>query len=790
MKVIYCWLIVFIGLSTSAFAQKHTISGFVKESGSKETLLGVAIYTSDKKYGVVTNDFGFYSLTIPDGEYELIYDYIGYEAIAKKISLHANQSIHVLLVPDESTLGTAVVSLNKRDKVSEKVQMSSIDIPIKQIKEIPALLGEKDVFKVIQLMPGVQSGSEGQSGLYVRGGGPDQNLIILDGATVYNAQHLFGFFSIFNGDALRSVELIKGGFPARYGGRLSSVIDMNMKDGNKEKTTGEVGIGIISSRGLIEGPIKKGKGSFIVSGRRTYIDALMQPFILAASQGASSGGYYFYDLNAKVNYELGAKDKIYASGYFGRDRFYFKEKYDFNDENYVFKTQFGWGNGTGTFRWNHVMGPKLFVNTSLIFSRYDLSIKANEEQNDTTQFELSYGSGIRDYTVKQDYDWYPNTRNKMKFGFMLTHHRFTPSATVLVDNFDSTNVNEKTVYKGVETGLYIEDEIRITSNLKTLIGFRLSSFHVNGENYIKPEPRIAIAYKIAKNTALKASYANMNQYVHLLTTSGVGLPTDLWVPATARVKPQSSSQIAAGLAKDLTKHKLSLTIEGYYKEMKNIIAYKEGASFLSVGGAFDGEDQEITWEDNITTGNGVSYGGEFLLQRKEGKLTGWIGYTLSWTKHKFDELNYGKEFYARYDRRHDVSVVAMYKLRKNITISATWVYGTGNAITLPISTFRLDEFKSFASHYGYWANGQEYTDRNDFRMAAYHRADIGIQIKKEKKRGVRTIEFSAYNLYSRKNPFYYFIGPEKRFQENSKQVLKQVSLFPILPSISWSFKFK
>lgn len=789
MRISICVLLVGLGLFTNVFAQKHTVSGFVKESGSQEALLGVTVFTSDKKYGVVTNDFGFFSLTLPEGSYELIFDYIGYARQTKTVNVTQNQTLTVLLESTDSKLGTAVINANKRDKVSEQVRMSTVDIPIKQIKEIPALLGEKDVLKVIQLMPGVQSGSEGQSGLYVRGGGPDQNLIILDGATVYNAQHLFGFFSLFNGDALRSVELVKGGFPARYGGRLSSVIDMNMKDGNKEKTTGELGIGLISSKGLIEGPIKKGKGSFIVSGRRTYIDALMQPFILAASNGNNTGGYYFYDLNAKVNYELGEKDKIYLSGYFGRDLFYFKEKYANEGDNYAFKTNFGWGNATGTFRWNHVMGPKLFVNTSLIYSTYDLEIKAKEEENDTTQFELKYGSGIRDYTLKQDYDWYVNTRNKVKFGFQVTDHKFTPSAVVVLGDLDSDNLNKKTIYQGVETGLYVEDEIKFTSKFKGLLGLRLSSFHVNKQNYINPEPRIALAYKIAKNTSIKASYANMNQYIHLLSNSGVGLPTDLWVPATDRVKPQSSSQIAAGFARDIPKHKLSLTIEGYYKEMKNIIAYKEGGSFLNVTGAFEGENQEVTWEDNITGGDGVSYGSEFLLQRKEGKLTGWVGYTLSWTKHQFDAINNGKEFYARYDRRHDVSVVGQYKIKKNITLSATWVYGTGNAITLPISTYRLDNFGSDKSNYGHWAHGQEYTERNDFRMAAYHRADIGIQFRKEKKRGVRTFEVSAYNLYSRKNPFYYFTGPENRFDPDSKTVLKQVSLFPILPSVSWNYKF-
>jgi hypothetical protein len=799
MKQIPLIGLLIISFAFSSQAQsKHTISGYVKEAGSKEALLGVTIFTSNGEHGVISNDFGFYSLTLPDGDYEVTYDYVGYTQVTKKVHLDSNIRLDVFLASIDNNLGTTVVNLKKRERESEKVQMSTVEIPIKQIKEIPALLGEKDVLKVIQLMPGVQSGSEGQSGLYVRGGGPDQNLIILDGATVYNAQHLFGFFSLFNGDALRSVELIKGGFPARYGGRLSSVIDMNMKDGNKEKTTGELGIGLISSRGVLEGPINKGKGSYIISGRRTYIDVLAQPFIKMQQRNnpgnnTTTGGYYFYDLNAKVNYELGDKDKVYLSGYFGRDKFYLNEKYAFEEQSFNSKTNFGWGNGTGTLRWNHIMNPKLFVNTSLIYSQYNLDIANKEGQNDTTNFELKYGSGIRDYAVKHDYDWYPNTRNKVKFGFAATHHTFTPSALVLLDDFDSTNINNKTEYTGVETGIYIEDEIKITSKLKTLSGIRFSGFHVGDQNYFNFEPRVSLAYKASKNLSVKASYATMNQYVHLLSNSGVGLPTDLWVPATERVKPQSSTQYALGLAKDFVKQNFSVTVEGYYKTMDNIIAYKEGASFLQVGESLAGDGEstkKVTWEDNITSGRGTSYGTEFLLQRKEGKLTGWVGYTLSWTKHKFDSLNLGKEFYARYDRRHDISVVAQYQLKKNITLSATWVYGTGNAITLPISTYRLDEFPPRGSQFDYWTQGQEYTDRNAFRMAAYHRADIGVQFKKEKKRGTRTIEVSAYNLYNQKNPYYYFIGNKDRFNPESEKVLKQVSLFPILPSISWNYKFK
>ena len=791
MKNIFLLVLVVLAAQTLSAQQTYTLSGYVKEAGSKELLLGVTIYTADKTAGTVTNDFGYYALQLPVGTHDIVYNFIGYGTEIRQITISADKVQNVLLKSANSALGEVVVKASKtQKKVSEQVQMSTIEIPIKTIKDIPALMGEKDVLKVLQLMPGIQSGSEGQSGLYVRGGGPDQNLIILDGATVYNAQHLFGFFSLFNGDALRSVELVKGGFPAEYGGRLSSVIDMNMKDGNKEKYTGELGIGVISSKGLIEGPFARGKGSFIVSGRRTYIDVLTQPVIRAFNNG-NSAGYYFYDLNTKANYEINDKNKVYLSGYFGRDKFYLNIKESFDNQSYKSDINFGWGNATGTARWNHVVNPKLFSNTSFIYSFYELAIKAEEEENDQQLFSLKYGSGIEDYSIKQDFDWYANNKHKVKFGVLATHHTFTPDALVITDAVFGENLNRKTEYKSIETGFYIQDEWKITNRLKSLMGLRLSTFTSGDKTYVNPEPRIALSYNLKSDLALKASFATMNQYVHLLSTSGVGLPTDLWVPATEKVKPQNSQQVAAGIAKDFEKQNFSLTVEGYYKTMNNIIGYKEGASFLAIQDGVDGAET-ISWEDNVTSGKGVSYGGEFLVQRKQGKLTGWVGYTLSWTTQQFDELNNGNKFFARYDRRHDISLVGIYELKENITLSATWVYGTGNAITLPLSTYELGSLNNsrYGDQFRFNRNGTEYTARNDFRMRSYHRADIGIQVSKEKKRGIRTWEFSAYNLYNRKNPFYYTIGPEERFDPDSKQVLKQISLFPILPSVSWNYKFK
>ncbi|MGB0849806.1 MAG: TonB-dependent receptor [Bacteroidia bacterium] len=791
MKKVLFLMMASLCLIEASGQTTYTLSGYVKEQGSKELLLGVTVYTSDKSAGTVSNNFGYYAMQLPAGTHTVLYSFVGYGTVEKTVTIDADKVVNVELSSTQKEIGEVVIKGSKSyKKVSEEVQMSTIEIPIKTIKDIPALLGEKDVLKVLQLMPGVQSGSEGQSGLYVRGGGPDQNLIILDGATVYNAQHLFGFFSLFNGDALRSVELVKGGFPARYGGRLSSVIDMNMKDGNKEKYTGEVGIGLISSKGVLEGPFAKGKGSFIVSGRRTYIDALAQPIILAVNNG-NTAGYYFYDLNAKANYEINDKNRVYVSGYFGRDKFYLNNEEKFENQSYKTKVNFGWGNATGTARWNHLFGPKLFSNTSLIYSFYELAIEANEEENNSNVFSLRYGSGIEDFSLKQDFDWYANNKHKVKFGGVITHHTFTPDALVLKDQIFGEDLNRETKYKSIESGLYIEDELKINRRLKSLYGVRLSTFTSGDKTYVNPEPRAAFSYNIKSDLALKASYATMNQYIHLLSTSGVGLPTDLWVPATEKVKPQNSQQVALGVAKDFEKQNFSLTVEGYYKTMNNIIGYKEGASFLAI--QVDGAEgaESVSWEDNITSGQGESYGAEFLVQRKQGKFTGWVGYTLAWTTHQFDDLNDGKRFSARYDRRHDISVVAQYKIKENMTLSATWVYGTGNAITLPLSTYQSSTLGSRSSleQFDFFRPGTEYTDRNDFRMRAYHRADIGLQVSKKKKRGVRTWEFSAYNLYNRRNPFYYTIGPEKRFDFNSKQVLKQVSLFPLLPSVSWNYKF-
>ena len=781
-KAVLTIAFTFLLIPFSYGQSRYTISGFVYEKGSRETMIGVNVFVSGKTIGTATNSYGFYSLTLPADSLELVFSFVGYQPRSFKINLNKNLDLNVELDPSIELEGVEIrADLPKSS--SRSSQMSIMEIPIKQIRSIPAFLGEKDALKVIQLMPGVQKGSEGNSGLYVRGGGPDQNLIILDDAPVYNAYHLFGFFSLFNGDALKSIELTKGGFPARYGGRLSSVLDINMKDGNKQNFAGEAGAGIISSRAVLEGPIIKDKASFIVSIRRTYLDLLIKPFMPSDVKG----GYYFYDLNAKANWEINPKNRVYLSGYFGKDKFFGGEKYSNNE----FEAGLFWDNATSTVRWNSVITDKLFSNLSLIFSNYRLKIYAKEKYQDD-KYEMSYRSGIRDYGLKYDFTWLPLPSHTIRYGLSSVWHSFNPSAVVLKDDYMSEFISKVETINTFESGLYVEDEIKIWDKGIVNIGSRLSHFvHDNTSNF-NIEPRVSGSFYLTDNMSTKASFAQMNQYIHLLTNTGIGLPTDLWVPATNDAPWQESWQAALGLVRDLNSFSTTLSIEGYYKESKNVIAYKEGANFLMIDDPTDAS--EVKWEDNITSGFGKSYGIEFLAHKKSGKFSGWVGYTLSWTKLQFDELNQGKEFYARYDRRHDISVVAVYELSKGITLSGTWVYGTGNAITLPLATYFAEEHSPGVDNdYTWYRTMDDYGEKNSFRMAAYHRLDLGIQVHKKFEKYERTWEFSVYNAYNRHNPFFYYITQDYNWDpqqgDTYQNKLKQVSIFPFIPSLSWSIKF-
>ena len=778
-----CCLIILSFLAVYGFSQKYTISGYLTDESSGEMLIGATIYNSKTYEGTTTNAYGFYSLTMEMGEVAIIFNYVGYKSHSIDTNLNQNMSINVSLA-EGVEVDEVVVNMDKTEKISESSQMSQINIPVKQIKRMPAILGEPDLIKTLQLLPGVQSGGEGSAGFYVRGGGPDQNLILLDGAPLYNASHLFGFFSTFNPDAINNVNLIKGGFPARYGGRLSSVLDISMKEGNLKKWGAEGSVGLISSRLTVQGPIIKDKMSFIFSGRRTYYDILAAPFILAATGGTSTAAFYFYDLNAKLNYKISDKDRLYISVYNGKDKFgaKYKERYGGADD-LVTEAGIWWGNLTSTIRWNHIINEKLFMNASVISSQFKFDVGAKEDYSWTDwatgssyreTYEVDYFSGINDIGGKVDFDWIPKSNHLVKFGAGVTQHKFSTGILSLSidDSYETldTTIGPKPI-QSTESYVYVEDDVKLTKKLKVNWGFHLSSFHVRDTFFPSIQPRLSARYLLKKNWAIKGSYSQMRQFIHLLTNERAGLPTDLWVPATERAKPEDSWQLALGVAKPLKikNHDFEISLEGYYKEMNNVISYKEGASFLGIN---------ESWEDKVESGWGQTYGAELFVQKKLGKLSGWLGYTLSWSNRQFDNINQGEVYPFKYDRRHDISIVLTYDFSKNISFSSNWVYGSGQALSLP-------EYQYIVSDPWGWSPNMPVAQadhKNSYRMPDYHRLDVGMTFKKEKKWGERSWNIGVYNAYNRLNPFFVYI-------DDYEGKVKQISLFPIIPSISYNFKF-
>ena len=814
-------------LSLPLAAQRYTISGYLKDAETGESLLSATVYEALSQKGTITNPYGFFSLTLPAGPVELVATYSGYQPQKLAFDLQNDTSL---------TFELGYLSLQEVDIIAEEqtrpvdqTQMSTVDIPISQIKKLPALFGEVDVVKALQLMPGVQSGNEGSSGLYVRGGGPDQNLILLDGVPLYYVSHLGGFFSVFNADALSSVKLYKGGFPARYGGRLSSILDVRMKEGNLNEFEGEGSVGIIASKLSLQGPIKKGKSSFIISGRRTYVDLLTRPLTRLASNGAASIGYYFYDLNGKVNYILSDKDRLYFSFYLGDDEFSGRGGSEFENGDEVYEEEFdlglAWGNRLGALRWNHIWGDKLFSNLTATFTRYQLGIGAGGQSTTTTpdttfsdEFGVEYRSRIQDWGLRLDFDYYPSPAHDIKFGISSTLHTFEPNTLGFQlsgggESLDTTIVAQ--IDQPLESFAYIEDNIQIGQKFSANLGLHLTHYLLDGLQTWALQPRAALRYSFSPDVSFKASYSQMTQFIHLLTNSGVGLPLDLWVPATERVPAQDSWQVSAGVSASLFSDQFELSVEGYYKEMNGLIAFQEGNNFLL------GSAQADSWESTVETGGtGQAYGAEFLLQKRQGATTGWIGYTLSWNWRQFDNINRGERFPFRYDRRHDISVVVTHEFNERISVSGTWVFGTGNAITLPTGGFSsiADPTTGFfdrgggnlgeppvpyrGSLYAIFSGitpferGVEVFEngRNGFRMQAYHRLDLGVNFTKEKRWGKRTWAIGIYNAYNRLNPYVYYFQNTFDFDPNTGQStqetsLRKLTLFPIIPSVSYQFQF-
>ncbi|MDZ4840383.1 MAG: TonB-dependent receptor plug domain-containing protein [Bacteroidota bacterium] len=751
-------------------AQKINLSGYIKDESNGETISGAVVKVKGIRTGAYTNNYGRFSLRLDTGKFVLLLYGGGFKPKAFEMYLVKDTNINFTLDPDIKTTEVEVRSDNPRQQL-DQTQMSKVELNIAQIKQLPALFGEVDILKTIQLLPGIQSGNEGSTGFYVRGGGPDQNLILLDEAVVYNASHLFGFFSVFNSDAIRNVELYKGGYPAQYGGRLSSVIDISLKDGNNKKIEGAGGIGLIASRLTIEGPIVKDKSSFIISGRRTYFDVFTRAINSANKDKKDYNpipNYYFYDLNAKVNYILGDKDRLYLSGYFGRDVF------GFSGNGNTFNFGFKWGNSTGTARWNHVYNNKLFSNATVTYTDYKYSIETK-----LSNFRFNVGSQIQDWTGKLDYEWSPLEKHSIKFGANYTYHTFGVGNAQIASTDGDFNIDFDDKRFGSELGTYINDDWDISEKLKLSTGLRLSGFVNKDIFYPGVEPRVSTRYKLDSNTSLKLSYTGMQQYVQLVSNSGASLPTDIWYPSGKVVKPQYAQQIAAGITKLLFKDRLTVTNEVFYKTLSNQLDYRDAANiFLN-----DNLDAEFVF------GKGWSYGNELFIQKQSGRFTGWIGYTLSWTWRQFDAINGGEKFHPKFDQRHYLSLVGSYDVSKRVTISSTFVYGTGNVTTLPVAYYITNDFGN-----GSLGLVPVVDKRNNTRLAPYARLDFALVWKFNPKWGKSDLTFSVYNALNRKNPFFLFINSE--FSGNgaagaipSNITAQQVSLFPIIPSITYNFKF-
>lgn len=783
---IFLLLIVIISASTGLVTaqRKYTISGLIRAKKTGESLIGASVRVSVSSSGqqdpggrgiggTTSNEYGLYSLTLPPGKYSIEYSAVGLSPTIFEINLQKDSTINIGLVESSNNLEQVVVSAPTRGRSLSSPQMGVEHLSISEIKTMPALLGEKDVLKTIQLLPGIKSAGDGNSGFFVRGGAADQNLILLDEATVYNATHLLGFFSTFNSDAIKDITMYKGGMPAQYGGRLSSVLDIRMNEGNNQDYSASGGIGLISAKLNLEGPIQQDKSSFLVSGRRTYLDLFLKA---SSDSSVKDSKLYFYDLNAKLNYTLGGKDRLYLSGYFGKDELGSGNKFDIT-----------WGNATGTLRWNHIFNKKLFSNTSLILSNYKYKIKIRSGGTDYDIF-----SQIRDYNFKEELQWYAGSGHTVRAGLNAVYHTIRPGEVSSNSGVSGSSSADEQKRYSLENGLYLSDTWKATDDLTLTYGARLTAFSIFGKGdfytvdgngkvtdtlrygsgalvktWWNPEPRMAASYRLDAVSSLKASYVRNVQNLHLVSNSTSSTPTDKWIASTNIIKPELSDQVSLGYYRNLHDDRYELTVETYYKSMQNQIDYRDGANVYT--------NKAI--ESSLLYGKGRAYGIEWLLKKKAGRLTGWISYTLSKTERKINGINNDNWYNATQDRTHDIAVVGTYQYNKKWTFSASWVYYTGNAVSYPQGKYRIDNAWVYV-----------YKGRNGSRMPAYHRLDLGAtkQLKKTKKFSSE-LSLSLYNAYGRENAYTITFEEDKNHPNQTNAV--QTSLFRFVPSISYNFKF-
>lgn len=763
----------FLALSIFSEAQeKFTLSGIIKDASNGEELIGATVFVEELKTGTSSNTYGFYSASIASGTYHFKFNYIGYKSITKEIVLNQDVQLNIELTPAAQNIQEVTVVTDKPNKNVESLEMSTVQMKMTSIKELPAFMGEIDIIKTIQLLPGVQSLGDASTGFYVRGGAVDQNLILLDEAPVYNASHLLGFFSVFNADAIKDLQLYKGGIPAEYGGRLSSVLDIRMKDGNNKKFGASGGIGILSSRLTIEAPIKKDKGSFILSGRRSYADLFL---MLSSDEDVNKNKLYFYDFNAKANYQINNKNRVYLSSYFGRDVFKFD---DF--------ARFSWGNITTTARWNHIFGPKLFSNITGVYSKFNYSLGADQEVSSFT-----WDSQIEDIGLKADLSYFPNTNNTIKFGFNSIYHQFSPSK-ITVEQQDTSGFTFTTPnINALEHAVYISNDHKLTARLSARYGLRFSVFQNIGKGtthnyndeydvtdtinytagkvyntYAGLEPRVGFKYTLNETSSIKANYNRMRQYLQLASNGTSSSPLDIWFPSSPNVLPQIADQVAIGYFRNFKKNTYEASVELYYKSMKNTVDFKNHAELL-LNPLLEGE---------LRFGKARAYGAEFLIKKQEGVFTGWASYTLSKTERNIPAIE--ENWYpTKYDKTHDISLVGAYKLNKRVKFGALWIYSTGAAVTMPTGRFKYRGI-----------NVPVYSDRNGARMPAYHRMDVSITIaNKPRKKWQSEWVFSVFNVYGRKNAFSITFREDEN--DASKMIAEKVYLFQQVPGITYNFKF-
>jgi len=775
----------------------RTISGYAEDARTGEKLIGATIYCPAQQAGTVTNQYGFYSLTLKKDTSSLVASYVGYTPQRYPLPVTGDRQLTMALQPRNS-LQEIVVTENMQPHLQEQTQMSKVNIAVSEVRAMPKLLGEADVVRTIQSLPGVTGGSEGTGGMSVRGGSPDQNLVLLDGTPVFNSSHVFGIFSVFNPDIVKNADLYKGAFPARYGGRLSSIVDISLKDGDMKAFHGDASISTIAAKFMVEGPLWKDRTSFIVSGRRSYLDILAKPLIGEAFADGENGDLFafFYDVNVRINHIFSPKDRIYLSAFGGEDAVSLKQEYDYADatppvqkpyrENSKFKL--GWGNLTGTLRWNHVFNQQLFSNVTFNYSQYFFLTQYNYRYealsiNEKSDLYGRYHSRVQAAVGKIDFDYRPRPDHAIKFGLASTTHIFKPGTYFFEDHSnaqsppDTSYNNFNTVAE--EMVLYGEDDWQLTRNLHLNTGLHAAGFLVEKRFYLSLQPRLGLRYLLPGNWALKLAYTHMSQPLHLLSNNTTSLPTDLWVPSTRKVRPMLSKQVTLGMAKTSQDNQYEFSLEGYYKTMDNVIEYTEEANIFTAAGE--------KWDEQVITGKGRSYGAELLMEKKQGTTRGWIGYTLAWSTRQFAEVNEGRSFPYKYDPRHTIELVFVQKLGKRWELSANWQFATGMPLTLPV-----------ASHEGITAPSPHDPDqeppprvdvlgpRNSFRGANTHRLDIGVTYTKKKKHWTKSWNFSLFNAYNQQNPFYYYVRTDHEKQERS---LAQVTLLPILPSITYTVRF-